>query len=268
MDKAVGLISEDYQKFTFSSGGQQPSNNAVHGIMAGLGPIQPRDHTVFPVRDVSGGVGSAHHHRNGSSLPPPVVAPPPQLQQQDMRLPEDVAYVLRTTLTEGGVQFLSLQQIDTVIDYYSRERERMTSSQTASRQQPSLPSVSAQPVPSGYASNYAGSSSSMYGNSIGHQNSSGNNSASLHMDKVPDVLKLVQESDVLQKLLAGVSSQAANHDQTNHHSVHHNQGPYNQNLGNHSMNSSGLNASRRGPHEMSRVGSGIGGADRGYGGRF
>ena len=205
-------------------------------MMAGLAPV-PRE-PAFPVRDGS------MAHRNGSSLPPPVIAPP----SQDKRLPEEVAYVLRTTLTEGGVQFLSLQQIDTVIEYFSRERERMTS-QTRQQQHPPP-----QSVPSGYPSNYPGSS--VYGPGVGQ------NSSSMHMDKVPDVLKLVQESDVLQKLLAGVipggnNGQPSNHDQSN--SVHQGYNP----IANHSMN-----ASRRGPHELPRGGSGIGGADRGYGGRF
>lgn len=214
--------------------------------MAGLAPVSREP--VFPLRD------GPTVHRNGSSLPPPVIAPSPQ----DKRLPEEVAYVLRTTLTEGGVQFLSLQQIDTVIEYFSRERERMTS-QTRQQQQQQHTIAPQQSVPSGYPSNYPGPS--VYGPGVGQ------NSSSLHMDKVPDVLKLVQESDVLQKLLAGVmpggsnNNLSSNHDQSN--SVHQGYNPVS-NLG---MNS-GLNASRRGPHELQRGGSGIGGADRGYGGRF
>ena len=110
VDKAVGLISEDYQKFTFSSGGQQPSSAGGLGgpLGGGMGGIAPVRESV-PVFNVRDGVGSASHQRNGSSLPPPsqqlapVIAP----SSQEKRLPEDVAYVLRTTLTEGGVQFLS-----------------------------------------------------------------------------------------------------------------------------------------------------------------
>lgn len=287
VDKAVGLISEDYQKFTFSSQGQQASNSGLGGSLGGvMGGLAPVRDNVFNVRD---GVGSASHQRNGSSLPPPSQQVPSQqvpshqvpshqvqsvlsASSQDKRLPEDVAYVLRTTLTEGGVQFLSLQQIDTVIDYFSRERDRMTS-QSRHQQQP-LPPVQQQSVP--YANN--GSYPSIYGPGIGQQNN--NSSTPMHqqhnMDKVPDVLKLVQESDVLQKLLAGVipsgsnsQSSAANHSHQSN-SIH--QG---YNVGNNLSISStpGLNASRRvGPNELtglSRPGtSGIGGADRGYGNRF
>ena len=281
VDKAVGLISEDYQKFTFSSGGQQPSNSGglggpLGGVVGGLAPV--RDNV--PVFNVRGeGVGSASHQRNGSSLPPsqqlpPVLAP----SSQDKRLPEDVAYVLRTTLTEGGVQFLSLQQIDTVIDYFSRERDRMTS-QSRHQQQP-LPPLPVQQPSVPYAnSNYPGHPSSIYGSGIGQQN---NSSASMHnMDKVPDVLKLVQESDVLQKLLAGVipSGAGSNSQSSGANHPHHDQSNsmhQGYNVGNnHSIGATaaGLNASRRvGSNDLgglSRAGSsGIGGADRGYGSRF
>lgn len=47
----------------------------------------------------------------------------------EKRIPDDISYVLRTTLTEGGVQFLSLQQIDSVIEYFTRERDRLTGPQ-------------------------------------------------------------------------------------------------------------------------------------------
>lgn len=48
------------------------------------------------------------------------------LPKSTSSLPEEVAYVLRTTLSEGGVQFLSPQQIDSVIEYFTRERNKMT----------------------------------------------------------------------------------------------------------------------------------------------
>lgn len=264
-----------------------------HNLGGGVGSSRDvPSSSVFPSSRVDGlnnnSSNSIHHlqQRNGSSnLPPPVIAPPlplPQQQQQvqgqqDKRLPEDVSYVLRTTLTEGGVQFLSLQHIDTVIDYFSRERERMTSTSSMThgsrvQHQPlPLPPTPTQSVASsGYGSNYSGSTSSIYGPGIGQQNP-GQNSNSMHMDKVPDVLKLVQESDVLQKLLASVNNGANQSagDQSMNHSVHHQQQQQQQynshNMGGGNMSGGGgLNASRRGPHG----GSGIGGADRGYGGRY
>lgn len=46
--------------------------------------------------------------------------------QSAKKLPDEIAYLLRTTLAEQGVQFLSLQQIDSIIEFFSRERERLT----------------------------------------------------------------------------------------------------------------------------------------------
>jgi len=43
------------------------------------------------------------------------------------RLPEEIAYLLRTTLAEQGVQFLSLQQIDSIINFFSHERDKLSS---------------------------------------------------------------------------------------------------------------------------------------------
>ena len=98
------------------------------------------------------------------------------------------------------------------------------------------------------------------------------------MDKVPDVLKLVQESDVLQKLLAGVipSGAGSNSQSSGVSHPHHDQSSsihQGYSLGNSHSIGSGLNASRRvGSNDLgslSRPGSsGIGGADRGYGNRF
>jgi hypothetical protein len=59
-----------------------------------------------------------------SSLPPSIQSQQ-QLSSAKKGLPEEIAYLLRTTLNEQGVQFLSLQQIDSIIDYFTRERDRL-----------------------------------------------------------------------------------------------------------------------------------------------
>lgn len=64
-----------------------------------------------------------------SSLQQPQVATSSNLSGKK-GLPEEVAYLLRTTLAEQGVQFLSLQQIDSIIDFFTRERDRLTMRQS------------------------------------------------------------------------------------------------------------------------------------------
>lgn len=63
----------------------------------------------------------------------PYSAPAPVgiLGPSTKRLPDDIEYLLRTILSEGGVQFLSLQQIDSVIDFFKLERNRLTSSSSS-----------------------------------------------------------------------------------------------------------------------------------------
>ena len=67
------------------------------------------------------------------SFPTPGAAKPPLAgpstvghQSYGNSLPEDVAYLLRTILSENGPQFLSLAQIDLLIEYFQRHRNRLT----------------------------------------------------------------------------------------------------------------------------------------------
>ena len=54
---------------------------------------------------------------------------PSSAPQHDKRLPDDISALLRITIQEGGAQFLSLTQIDTIIEFFTRERDRLTATQ-------------------------------------------------------------------------------------------------------------------------------------------
>lgn len=48
------------------------------------------------------------------------------------KLPDEVRYALRSTLEDNSAQFLSLSQFDLVINFYQREREKLTAYQKGS----------------------------------------------------------------------------------------------------------------------------------------
>lgn len=57
--------------------------------------------------------------------------PPPSIAQTgpvsaDKKLPDEVAYLLRSILAEGGTKFMSLTQVDLLIDYFQKERTKHT----------------------------------------------------------------------------------------------------------------------------------------------
>lgn len=130
----MGILSEDFRRVR-----DIPPPSGSLGGGGGGGPAFSRDPdfppSVLGSRDLgpsrngatasSGGYGSSssvHQH------------PGPYGDGQkncSTRLPEEIAYLLRTTLNEGGVQFLSITQIDSVIAYFSRERERLTGGATS-----------------------------------------------------------------------------------------------------------------------------------------
>lgn len=43
------------------------------------------------------------------------------------KLPSNIAYVLKTTLDDNSAEFLSISQIDSVVDFYTNEKERLLS---------------------------------------------------------------------------------------------------------------------------------------------
>lgn len=143
LDKAMAVIADDYRK---------------------NGPPIPIRDPGFPHRSDVDRNGSF----TGTGFPPIPSASSHQHQQQphltsssasqDKRLPDDVSALLRITIQEGGVQFLSLAQIDTIIEFFTRERDRLTatpqranislnsyghSSQTQQQQQPPPHSLNA-----------------------------------------------------------------------------------------------------------------------------
>ena len=63
-----------------------------------------------------------------SGPPPPVgpVAPIATTTDPDRKLPDEVAYLLRSILSENGTQFMGLTQLDLLIDYFQTSRKKMT----------------------------------------------------------------------------------------------------------------------------------------------
>ena len=102
---------------------------------------------------------------NQQQLPPHLTSSSSALSQEK-RLPDDITALLRITIQEGGVQFLSLAQIDTIIEFFTRERDRLTA--TSSRSNVSLNSygISQQSAPhslnAGASAAAAGASGSGY----------------------------------------------------------------------------------------------------------
>ena len=159
LDDALGVISRDYRAFSGRNGGGDkhgpppPVGGIADGTVNGPGLSAFNDNT-FNIGRPSSRDGNYPNNgvlRGASGLPPaPVPAPFSQFNTNSIgnnnnnvekHLPEDISYVLRTTLTEGGCQFLSLSQIDSVIDYFTKERDRLTSQARAAvaLPPPSLP---------------------------------------------------------------------------------------------------------------------------------
>ncbi|XP_054159436.1 nuclear receptor coactivator 5-like [Oppia nitens] len=86
-----------------------------------------KDFMAFTGR--SGPIGGPPPSLPLPQLPPSVAATPLKTtvsQSYGNSLPEDVAYLLRTILSENGPQFLSLAQIDILIEYFERHKSRLT----------------------------------------------------------------------------------------------------------------------------------------------
>lgn len=90
------------------NGSSSSSFNPLTGFPAPASQQQQQQHPLAP--------SSSLHHPHSSSLAAPA----------DKRLPEEVSSLLRITIQENGVQFLSIPQIDSIIEYFTRERDRLT----------------------------------------------------------------------------------------------------------------------------------------------
>lgn len=126
---AIAVINRDYR----GSGRAAPQFSAAAPPLGDSRGAQFGDAPRF-----SPSTRDGNHLRsgtNGSGLGAPFGAP----ATHDKRLPEDIEYVLRTTLSEGSCQFLSLQQIGSVIEYFTRERDRLASQSRQAPVQAALP---------------------------------------------------------------------------------------------------------------------------------
>ncbi|RWS25345.1 hypothetical protein B4U80_08212 [Leptotrombidium deliense] len=110
LENAIDLIKQDYETFMTRRGAPSSSGQLRSGVAANSSNLRP---------GILNGTASATYSTS--------VAAAVSSTSSEKRLPDEVAYLLRTTLSEGGVQFLSLPQIDSIIEYFSRERDRLTS---------------------------------------------------------------------------------------------------------------------------------------------
>lgn len=139
LEKAIGMIADDFRKYNQYGGDMRSANNVVQGGAPSGVPQFDRslDHNRgHSLSDRLGPPPNSVVTRNGSNVQMNSVGTPggpfgsnanAVPNQIEKRLPDEISYLLQTTISEGGVQFLSLQQIDTVIDYFTRERDRLTS---------------------------------------------------------------------------------------------------------------------------------------------
>jgi hypothetical protein len=71
----------------------------------------------------AGGSKVAPHHTSGGGMKTALGG------AVNSKLPEEVRYALRSTIEDNSAQFLSLSQFDLVINFYQREREKLTTYQ-------------------------------------------------------------------------------------------------------------------------------------------
>ncbi|KAI1290294.1 Heterogeneous nuclear ribonucleoprotein C-like 1 [Halotydeus destructor] len=114
--EAIAMINRDHRAYTGRD------RNGQHGPpppVPSLGDRGAKAETDYRIN-----LNDGNYPRSGINSSFGAGSAPPSVEK---RLPDDISYVLRTTLSEGGCQFLSLQQIDSVIEYFTKERERLTS---------------------------------------------------------------------------------------------------------------------------------------------
>ncbi|RWS09292.1 hypothetical protein B4U79_01644 [Dinothrombium tinctorium] len=119
LEAAITLITKDFRNFMVRRGGGVPSPSPGDKAYDSLRPGVGDNSNVLRSGALANGSASATYSTS--------VAAAVSSTSGEKRLPDEIAYLLRTTLSEGGVQFLSLPQIDSIIEYFSRERDRLTS---------------------------------------------------------------------------------------------------------------------------------------------
>ncbi|XP_074599707.1 nuclear receptor coactivator protein neosin [Brevipalpus obovatus] len=157
IEEAIPMIRSDFLAF-LSRGNGGPPPGIKDGNYGGAALTQPPGvpGAAYPAR-----TGDVPLGPNQMSIPSASANNLSTAAVNEKRLPDDIAYLLRTILSEGGVQFLSLQQIDSVIGFLKCERDRLTS--TSQQMGGSGTSVGSQSI-AGYQStgnNSMGSSSSV-----------------------------------------------------------------------------------------------------------
>ena len=141
IDEAIPLISRDFAVY---NGQQPPSEGFSENFEMPKPPEVPNYSSVTgstPLFPAAAAVAATSSSNGSNPTNKPTNIPPSNpssgaSQASGKRLPDDIAYLLRTTLSEGGIQFLSLPQIDSIIDYFKRERDRLTSSVPTRRVNP------------------------------------------------------------------------------------------------------------------------------------
>jgi hypothetical protein len=109
LEDAFLLIARDFQAFSGRNG------------RAPVPPIPPQ---AIPPHSGENQYNPYNDNYNRTGINDPLKEPTKRMDN-GMKLPEEVSYLLKTVIQEDGPQFLSLPQIDTIIDYFTRERTRL-----------------------------------------------------------------------------------------------------------------------------------------------
>jgi len=111
--------------FGFTNAGPQPQGAPLN--YQPTPPLHSSIHSPSTSREPILSGNADNSIQSHSSLAPFASANSGSSSLSEKRLPEEIAYLLKTTLSENGVQFLSLSQIDSIINYFIKERDRLTS---------------------------------------------------------------------------------------------------------------------------------------------
>ena len=126
LDDAIALIRSDFHSILTSRGipvppipaEQQLSMTQQQSSSANSSYANPNSSIANPN---SSGNGNGTSELSSSSS-----------KERD-KLPGEISYLLKTVIQEEGPRFLSLSQIDQIIDYFQREREKLTGLITAKK---------------------------------------------------------------------------------------------------------------------------------------
>lgn len=119
LDDAISLIRSDFHSILTSRGipippipaEQQPSATQQQSSFANSSYANPNSSISNP---------NSNGNDNGTSE-----LSSSSNKERD-KLPGEISYLLKTVIQEEGPRFLSLSQIDQIIDYFQREREKLT----------------------------------------------------------------------------------------------------------------------------------------------